>query len=90
MQIARCIDYANKTLAIALTCAATCFSASAFAWGPAGHHAIGAIAEQLIAGSNAAQHVTALLHGGSLQDATVWADCARAIRWHNARMNDGR
>jgi len=71
-------DYANK-LFVALVCLAACLSTSALAWGPAGHHTIGAIADQLIAGSNAAKQVRRLLRGGTLQNAAVWADCARAI-----------
>jgi hypothetical protein len=72
-------DYAKNRLTGALACLLACFCAPASAWGPAGHHTIGAIADRLIAGSNAAKHVARLLHGGTLQDAAVWADCARAI-----------
>ena len=48
-------------------------------WGPDGHHTVGAIADQLIAGSNAAVQVQAILGGLSLQDAAVWADCAKGV-----------
>jgi hypothetical protein len=51
----------------------------AVAWGPDGHHTVGAIADQLIAGSNAAKQVHTILGGLSLQDAAVWADCAKGI-----------
>ena len=51
----------------------------ALAWGPAGHQAIGAIADQLIAGTPAAKKVKLLL-GSNLQTASVWADCARAVQ----------
>lgn len=51
----------------------------ALAWGPAGHHAIGAIADQLIAGTPAAKKVKQLL-GSNLQTVSVWADCARAVQ----------
>src|SRR5471032_3207658 len=54
-------------------------SANASCWGPDGHHTVGAIADRLIAGSHAAQQVQALLGGLSLQDAAVWADCARGV-----------
>ena len=64
---------------IALAALAGCFSATASAWGPDGHHTIGAIADQLIAGSNAGKQVAVLLDGLSLQDAAVWADCVRGI-----------
>lgn len=68
-----------KGYAIALACVAACFSTAASAWGPAGHHTVGAIADRLIAGSNAAKQVATLLDGRSLQDAAVWADCARGV-----------
>jgi S1/P1 Nuclease len=51
---------------------------SAIAWDHRGHQAIGAIADQLIAGTPAAARVRQLL-GGDLQAASVWADCARAV-----------
>jgi hypothetical protein len=51
----------------------------ASAWGPDGHHTVAAIAEGLIAGSNAAARVEALLAGVGLRDAAVWADCAKGI-----------
>ena len=54
-------------------------SATASAWGPDGHHTVGALADRLIAGSNAAAQVTALLGGLSLQQAAVWADCAKGV-----------
>ena len=54
-------------------------SAPAFAWGPNGHHTIGALADKLIAGSHAASQVATILNGLSLQDAAVWADCAKGI-----------
>lgn len=50
----------------------------AFAWGSDGHRAVGAIAEQLIKGSNAEQHVRALLlPGETLESVTNWADCVK-------------
>lgn len=51
----------------------------AVAWGPDGHHTVGGIADQLIAGTPAADHVKELLGGISLEDAAVWADCAKGI-----------
>lgn len=50
------------------------------AWGSQGHRQVGAIADQLIAGSNAAKWVSAILGGLRLQSASVWADCAKAVR----------
>jgi len=49
------------------------------AWGPGGHQAVGAIADQLIKGTPAAAKVKQLL-GTNLQTASVWADCARAVQ----------
>jgi hypothetical protein len=54
-------------------------SSQAFAWGPDGHHTVGAIADRLIAGSNAATEVKNILGDLNLQDASVWADCAKVI-----------
>lgn len=54
------------------------FSASAFAWGPNGHQTVGRLADELIAGTPAASHVRELI-GISLQQASVWADCAKGV-----------
>lgn len=51
----------------------------ALAWDALGHQTVGAIADRLIAGSHAAQKVDALLGGLSLEQASVWADCAKGI-----------
>lgn len=40
---------------------------------------MGALADKLIAGSNAGKQVGAILGGLSLRDASVWADCAKGI-----------
>lgn len=70
---------AKARIAGALTCAAGLMMQPALAWGPDGHHTVGAIADQLIAGSHAADQVNAILGGLTLQDAAVWADCAKGI-----------
>jgi hypothetical protein len=49
------------------------------AWGPDGHHSVGAIADRLIAGKSAAVQVSSILGGLSLENAAVWADCAKGI-----------
>jgi len=54
-------------------------SGQALGWGPDGHHTVGAIAERLIVGSNAATQVKMILGDISLQDASVWADCAKGV-----------
>lgn len=48
------------------------------AWGPHGHQAVGAIADQLIAGTPAGKKARKIL-GSTLQTASAWADCARAV-----------
>ena len=50
----------------------------AMAWGPHGHQTVGAIADQLIAGTPTAKKVRQVL-GSNLQMASVWADCARGV-----------
>jgi S1/P1 Nuclease len=62
-------------------CVATAFalaSAAAPAFGPGGHQAVGALADQLLAGTPTGKKVRKTL-GGSLQQASAWADCARAV-----------
>ena len=56
----------------------------AAAWGPQGHRASGALAEQLIAGTPTAKKVRQVL-GGSLVGAGAWADCARAVEQQQGR-----
>ena len=52
---------------------------SANAWGPDGHHTVAALAEAMIEGTHAQARVHDLLGGMSLQDAAVWADCAKGV-----------
>jgi hypothetical protein len=51
----------------------------ALAWGHDGHELIGAVADTLIAGKPAAMQVQQILGGESLQEASLWADCARNV-----------
>jgi len=70
----------GRPLAIVAAALATAFAATpASAWGPDGHHTVGALADRLIAGTPAAAHVHELLDGLSLRDAAVWADCAKGV-----------
>ena len=63
-----------------LLCCAGLITTQAYAWDSDGHHAVGAIADQLITKTHAANEVKALLGNDlSLRDAAVWADCARGI-----------
>jgi hypothetical protein len=55
------------------------FNSSTHAFGAEGHSTVGAIADQLLAGSNAAAQVNTILGGLSLQNAAVWADCAKNV-----------
>ena len=48
------------------------------AWSAAGHETVGAIADQLIAGTPAAVRVRAIL-GVELRTASVWADCVKGV-----------
>ena len=58
---------------------ATQFATAAFAWGPDGHHTVGALADRLIAGTHAEAQVKAWLNGLTLEQAAVWADCAKGV-----------
>ena len=67
-----------KKLAILAALSGALVSFNAMAWGNDGHRAVGAIADQLIKGSNAQQHVAALLlPGESLEKIANWADCVK-------------
>ena len=68
----------RKSLFLCLICLIF-FSGHAMGWNSDGHHTVGAIADQLIAGTNASVQVKAILGDLSLQDAAVWADCARGV-----------
>src|SRR5690242_16403097 len=64
--------------------AATCLliilvsPSSLLAWGQAGHQTIGAIADQLLAGSRAEKEIRALLrHGETLISVSIWAYCTK-------------
>lgn len=67
-----------KKLATIAALSGAFISFNAMAWGSDGHRAVGAIADQLIKGSNAQQHVAALLlPGESLEQIANWADCVK-------------
>ena len=51
----------------------------ASAWGPIGHQTVGAIADKMIAGTPAEAEVKVLLGNITLQEASVWADCAKGV-----------
>lgn len=67
-----------KKLACILALSSAFVSINAHAWGNDGHRAVGAIADQLIKGSNAEKQVQALLLSGeSLAGIASWADCVK-------------
>ncbi|MYM65813.1 phospholipase [Pseudoduganella sp. FT55W] len=67
-----------KKLACILALSSAFVSFNAHAWGNDGHRAVGAIADQLIKGSNAEKQVQALLlPGESLAGVASWADCVK-------------
>jgi hypothetical protein len=65
----------RRTLALALALAPPI----AGAWGPGGHQSVGAIADELLKGSAAEAQVKSILGPVSLQQASVWADCAKGV-----------
>ncbi|HWD21243.1 MAG TPA: S1/P1 nuclease [Verrucomicrobiae bacterium] len=72
-----------------------CADSRVFAWGDEGHETVGAIADQLILHTPAADHVRALLGEESLATAAIWADQIKyrtnqwpeAIEFRNANTN---
>ena len=72
---------AAATRAWILTLFAVCGARSdpAAAWGHDGHVLIGAVADTLIAGTPAAAQVKRILGAEPLQQAALWADCARNV-----------
>ena len=65
----------NRIVALAILLA---LHGSVLAWGAVGHMSVGTVADQLIAGTNAAKHVRQVL-GTTLRTAAVWADCAKGV-----------
>jgi hypothetical protein len=61
----------RHSLLLLFACAA---APAALGWGDEGHRTIGAMADELLAGTAAAQHVHDLLGDESLSTASVWAD----------------
>jgi S1/P1 Nuclease len=56
-------------------------STQALAWGPEGHETVGAIADELLVGTNAGKAVQKILgKGAPLEHAAVWADCAKGVK----------
>jgi len=64
---------------VLVTLSAALCATAASAWGPDGHHTVGAIADRLLAGTHAQARVRQLLDGLTLEQAAVWADCAKGV-----------
>jgi hypothetical protein len=69
----------RQTRRAAIALLAAVFTTAARPWGADGHHTVGALADRLIAGSHAEAQVRALLRGLTLEQAAVWADCAKGV-----------
>ena len=69
----------RRTLRAVLALSIALFATAAAPWGADGHHTVGAIADRLIAGTHAQAQVNALLGGLTLEQAAVWADCAKGV-----------
>ena len=69
----------RRLLRVAMALSVALFAGTAAAWGPDGHRAVGALADRLIAGTHAQARVEALLGGLTLEQAAVWADCAKGV-----------
>ena len=65
-----------------------CFTTSTvtLAWDSTGHQTVGAIADRLIAGTNAETEVQRIL-GTSLRVSAVWADCAKGVERKGAKFS---
>jgi S1/P1 Nuclease len=59
---------------------------AAFSWDSTGHQTVGAIADQLITGTNAEAQVQKLL-GTSLRVSSVWADCAKGVEKKGSKFS---
>ena len=69
----------SQTLRATTALLAALFTSAAWPWGHEGHHIVGALADRLIAGTHAEVQVKVLLRGLTLEQAAVWADCAKGV-----------
>ncbi len=69
----------RQTLRSAVALVAALFTTAAAPWGADGHQTIGALADRLIAGTHAEAQVRTLLRGLTLEQAAIWADCAKGV-----------
>ncbi|HTO44824.1 MAG TPA: S1/P1 nuclease [Burkholderiales bacterium] len=71
---------------IGLLLAGSMATTVALAWDSTGHQTVGAIADRLIAGTNAEAQVRNIL-GTSLRASAVWADCAKGVEKKGAKFS---
>jgi hypothetical protein len=69
----------RRSLRVLLMLTCVLFAPGAAPWGPDGHRTVGALADRLIAGTHAQAQVRRLLGGLTLEQAAVWADCAKGV-----------
>ncbi|MFL6694922.1 MAG: S1/P1 nuclease [Ramlibacter sp.] len=76
-----------RATAVAALAALALIAPQAWAWGPQGHSTVGAIADQLLAGTPAEPRLRALLlPGETLAKVANWADCLKGPRVCNAEL----
>ena len=69
----------RQTLRAVVALVTTLVATAAAPWGADGHRTVGALADRLLAGSHAETQVRELLGGLTLEQAAVWADCAKGV-----------
>ena len=72
--------YLRPLIATLAVAGLTAVPTAALAWNALGHQEVGAVADQLIAGSHAEAWVRYLLDNQTLQTVSVWADCAKGVK----------
>lgn len=67
-----------RSLSLTLLALLSLAASDVFAWGNVGHQTVGAMADQLIAGTHAETKVKSILKSGeTLEKVSIWADCAK-------------
>jgi hypothetical protein len=69
----------RKSLAAGVALGIMATASPARAWGPEGHALVGKIADALLVGTHAGQHVDMVLGSYTLEQAAKWADCVRSV-----------
>lgn len=68
-----------KKYFLSLVFSLCCLPQFGLAFGPDGHQAVGAVADALLAGTKAGEKVKSLLGGATLEQMSIWADCAKGV-----------